>query len=237
MSEMENSGFVAESQEETAEKGRKAKGKKEDRGRAFAFLVYEDSAYPDWQERMRAAHVRGFISPCHDQDVLVDGSPKKKHWHVMWLFDGKKSRAQIDALREACVGPDFNRGLEDIHTVGAYARYLCHMDDPDKAQYEKNQVVCLGGADYDLAASMPGDETVIMAEISAYVVANDVTSVNALIAACKEEGRRDWLSYISRRSYAVGLIIGHNIKRLSRIHGGAPLPGDVLENCGCAAAN
>lgn len=212
-----------ESQAETEGKGKK----KDCRGRAVAFLVYGDSSYPDWKERLRDQHVRGFISPCHDRDLLADGSLKKEHWHVMLMFEGKKSRVQIDELREAALGPDFNKELKDLINPGAYARYLVHMDDPDKAQYRKEDVICLGGADYDLATSMPGDDAVTMAKISTYVVSADITSVNQLIKSCQEQGRRDWLQYISRRGYVIGMMIGHNIKRLSRIKSGDFLPGDI----------
>lgn len=212
---------------ESQGEAKKGKGKKQDfRGRVAAFLVYPDSAYPDWQSRLRALHVRGFISPLHDQDVLADGSPKKAHWHVMLFFEGKKSRDQIDLIREAAIGPAFNRGLEDVHTPGAYARYLIHLDDPEKAQYRADDVICLGGADYALASAMPGDESATMAEISAYIVSAGIASANSLIAVCKEEGRRDWLTYISRHGYVIGMLIGHNVKRLDRIRLGQALPDD-----------
>lgn len=216
-------------------KGKRKKGG--GRCRVVAFIVYADSAAEGWQDRLAAMHVRGFISPLHDADVLADGTLKKAHWHVILFFDGKKSVAQIDAIREACLGEDFNRHLEDVACAGAYARYLVHMDDPEKAQYRREDVIALGGADYDLASSMPGDDAVVMAEISAYVVAADVTSINALISVCKAQGRRDWLGYISRRGYVVGMMIGHNVKRLERVRSGVVLPGDVLDLGGGAAAD
>lgn len=221
-------GELDESQDGVSEKRGKKPKKSTERGRVFAFLVYDDSAPQDWIERMKSMHVRGFVSPLHDADTLADGTPKKAHRHVMWFFDGKKSRAQIDALREAALGPDFNKGLEDVACPGAYVRYLTHMDDPDKAQYKHEDVISLGGADYSLASAMPGDDTVVMAEISAYVVENDITSINSLIAVCRREGRRDWSSYISRRGYVLGMIIGHNLKRLQRIKAGMELPGDII---------
>lgn len=212
------------------QKSQGKRGRRTDtRGRVFAFIVYQDSAPENWIEKLKEQHVRGFISPAHDRDVLADGSQKKSHWHVMLYFDGKKSREQIDAIREKALGEDFNKGLEEVVTPGAYARYLCHLDDTDKAQYSRNDVIEMGGADYDLAASSAGDETVIMSEISAYVVVRDITSVNTLIRYCKEEARRDWLAYISRHGYVVGMMIGHNAKRLERIRNGVALAGDFAD--------
>ena len=72
------------------EKPRKTKRSGGDRARAFAFLVYEDSAYPDWMERLADLHIEAFVSPLHDKDVNPDGSLKKPHWHVLLYFSGKK---------------------------------------------------------------------------------------------------------------------------------------------------
>lgn len=225
-----------ESQEEI-KKGRGKKRKRDDRGRISTFIVYKDSAHPDWIARLDALHVRAFISPLHDADFLKDGvTPCKPHWHVILYFDGKKSRGQIDAIREAAIGPDFNRELQNVDCAGAMARYLCHMDNPEKAQYRREDVIALGGADYDLATSMPGDDSVVMAAISAYVVSAEVTNVNALIKICKAEGRRDWMSYISRHGYVVGMIIGQNVQRLERIRNGTPLRGDIVFGDGGGAA-
>lgn len=218
-------GDLDESQESCG--NGKEKKRKAARGRVFTFIVYADSAYQDWIERLDGLHVRAFISPVHDADVAVDGTLKKAHWHVILLFDGKKSREQIDAIREEAIGPDFNRELQDVNCVSAMARYLIHMDNPEKAQYRREDVTCLGGADYELVSALPGDDSVVMGAISAYVKKARVTDINTLIAACVADGRRDWSSYISRRGWLVGRMIDDHVKRLLRVHYGRAVPGDT----------
>lgn len=224
----ESSDSQGNGEEQDKKQGKKRGKGQEKRGRIFAFLEYEDSTRPDSVERAKALHVRGFVSPWHDADVRADGSLKKRHRHWILFFDGKKSRAQLDEIRAAIMGENFNPKLEDIACAGAYVRYLIHLDDPDKAQYRREDVISLGGADFEIASAMPGDDASVMGAISAYVVAADITSVNSLIRVCRDEGRRDWLDYISRRGYVIGMMIGHNIKRLERIRMGYVLPGDTM---------
>lgn len=215
-------GENAESQEKSGKKGRK----RDDRGRVAAFLVYPDSAYPDWIERLKALHVRGFISPLHDADVLADGSPKKCHWHVILYFDGKKSREQIDKIRESAIGPDYSRHLEEVVNASGYARYLIHMDDPDKAQYSSEDVVCLGGADYGLASAQPGDDVVTLGEINRFLITREITNTVVLLDILRTEGRRDWLSYVSRHLQGINGLCTQNLSRLRRIRCGEFMPGD-----------
>lgn len=227
-------GEDVESQEKQEKRGKKGR-KRDDRGRVAAFIVYPDSAYPGWIERLKALHVRGFISPCHNRDVLADGSPKKPHWHVILYFDGKKSREQIDKIREEAIGPDFNEHLEEVVNASGYVRYLTHMDDPEKAQYSADDVVCLGGADYGLASALPGDDVVTLGQIAAFILSRDITNTLVLIEILRVEGRRDWLSYVSRHLQGMNGLCTQNVLRLRRIRGGEGLSGDFPFNFGDGA--
>ena len=46
-------------------------------------------------------------------------------------------------------------GVEPVKSVRAYARYLCHLDSPDKVCYRTEDVLSLSGADYN---TMMADE-------------------------------------------------------------------------------
>ena len=118
--------------------------KKDERKRNYATLVYPDSAPENWQEILSELKIPVFISPLHDKDVNADGKPKKPHYHVQFIFDGKKSDDQFKEIIAKFGGV----GVEDVQSLRGYARYLCHLDNPDKAQYNTSMVKALGGADY-----------------------------------------------------------------------------------------
>lgn len=167
---------------------KKAAEKKPDtRARNFATIVYPESAPEHWQETLAECFVPAFISPLHDQDINPGGEQKKPHYHVVVMFEGKKSDAQVKEIFDAIGGV----GLERVNSIRGYARYLCHMDNPEKAQYAPEQVRSLCGADYTGTIGLVTDKYKAIKEIIAYCKEKDVFSYADLLEYCAEE-RMDW---------------------------------------------
>lgn len=89
---------------------------------------------------------RVVISPYHDSDVkdhidIINGREylsmrlKKPHYHLLFIFDNKISDVSFKYIKEHKFSFDLV-GCECIDNVNGYARYLCHMDNPEKAQYD-----------------------------------------------------------------------------------------------------
>lgn len=144
---------------------------KDDRYRNFAYVVYPDSLPEHWKDILSDLHVPIFISPLHDNDINANGEPKKPHYHLVIMFEGKKSITQIENLLKPLNGPDH---VEVINNLRSYARYLCHLDNPDKAQYDIEKVVSLSGADYLFVIGLPTDKNRIIAEMEEWVDDNDI---------------------------------------------------------------
>lgn len=175
----------------------------DERKRQYAFLVYEDSSYPDWMERLDQMHVEGLISPYHDKDMNPDGTQKKPHWHVLLMFEGKKSEAQINEIREKAIGPNYNKAFEDVGSLRGYARYLCHMDNPEKAQYERSEVRALGGADYDAIIMLPSDDVRMLGDVMEYIRTNNIRYFSDFLLICRDNNP-DWFNMlVSRKSYVI----------------------------------
>lgn len=124
------------------------------RYRNFATVVYPESAPNNWREILSELKVPCFISPLHDRDINPTGEPKKAHYHVAFMFEGKKSVEQVRIMFESFGGV----GVEIINTIRGYARYLCHLDNPEKAQYNTEDVVCICGSDYASTIGLPTDK-------------------------------------------------------------------------------
>lgn len=114
------------------------------RSKNFATVIYPDSAPDDWQNRLADTHCRILISPLHDQDINPDGEVKKPHYHVLFMSDSLKTEQQIREIFSSVGGV----GLEIVQSSRGYARYLCHLDNPEKHQYNQKEVLSLNGADY-----------------------------------------------------------------------------------------
>lgn len=122
--------------------------------RNYYTVVYPDSAPKNWIDILSEERVPAFISPLHDADVNPDGEAKKPHWHVMIMFDGPKPADHARAIFDKIGGV----GCDAVVSVRGYARYLCHLDNPEKHQYDQGDVRQLSGADYVAAIGLPTDK-------------------------------------------------------------------------------
>lgn len=157
------------------------------RTRNFATVVYPESAPEDWQEILSQQFVPSFISPLHDQDKNPTGEDKKPHFHVMIMFEGVKTLEQAQEVFKKISGV----GCEVVQSQRGYARYLCHMDNPDKAQYDPENVRALCGADYITSIGLVTDKYKAIAEMMNYCKENNVYSYSDLLEYSKDE-HFDW---------------------------------------------
>lgn len=157
------------------------------RTRNFATVVYPDSAPEGWQEILSDQHIPAFISPLHDKDVNPTGEAKKPHYHVMIMFENVKTREQAQAVFDSIGGV----GLEVVQTIRGYARYLCHLDNPEKEQYSQDDVRCLAGADYVGIIGLALDKYKAVGDMMDFCKKYQVYSFAQLALYAKEE-RFDW---------------------------------------------
>ena len=164
-----------------------AERKIDTRTRNFACVVYPESAPKDWQEILSKHFVPAFVSPLHDKDINPTGESKKAHYHVMLMFEGKKSVEQVTEIFKSIGGV----GCEKINSIRGYARYLCHLDNPEKVQYSPEHVRSFCGADYNCVIGLATDKYKAIGEMIDYCEENDITSYSELLLYCRQE-RFDW---------------------------------------------
>lgn len=157
------------------------------RTRNFATVVYPESAPNDWKMILQEQCVPAFISPLHDRDFNTDKTRKKKHYHVMIMFDGVKTREQAGEVFAMIGGV----GIEPIKCVKAYARYLCHLDNPDKAKYVIEDVISCAGADYSYMISATTDRYTAIGEMIEFCIENTIVGYAELLLYAKNN-RTDW---------------------------------------------
>lgn len=170
------------------------------RTRIFATVVYPESAPEDWRERLDGEHVKAMVSPLHCLDTLPTGEVKKAHYHVLWRYEGVKTPAQAQELVDLIGGAG---AVEIVADYRGYARYLCHLDSPDKAQYDPEDVQCFGGEDWAEVALSEAERTdAQLDEIEDWI---DETGCVSYVALCRyaRRSRPDWTRCI--RSHTVHL--------------------------------
>lgn len=157
------------------------------RTRNFACVVYPESAPDNWQDILSDQFVPAFISPLHNKDLNPTGEVKKEHYHVMIMFDSVKTSEQAKVIFDLIGGV----GCEVVNSIRGYARYLCHLDNPEKVQYSIECVRCLSGADYANVISLVTDKYKAIGEMIDFCQANNIFSYASLLEYCRME-RFDW---------------------------------------------
>lgn len=178
-------------------KEKEAKKEKSGAGRTrnFATVVYPESAPSNWQDILVEHLVPAFISPLHDSDINPTGEAKKPHYHVIIMFDGVKTKDQAKEIFDTIGGV----GCEVVKSIRGYARYLCHLDNPEKHQYNTEDVRALCGADYFSTISLAIDKFVAISEMEEFCEEYDVLSFY-LLSRYATKFRPDWARVLKESS-------------------------------------
>lgn len=160
---------------------------KDKRARNFACVVYPESAPADWLNTLSEAKIAVLVSPLHDKDKNPGGEDKKAHFHVLTLYEGKKTMEQAKEFFSKIGGV----GIEVVQSIRGYARYLCHLDNPEKYQYPVEDVQAFGGVDYLDIIGLPIDRYKAIREMMEFCEDNEVYSFYELTKFASES-RFDW---------------------------------------------
>ncbi len=164
------------------------------RTRNFGTVVYPESAPDGWLEWLGEQCIPCFISPLHDSDINPDGEQKKPHYHVLLMYDGVKTQEQVQPVFDSIGGV----GFEIVQSTRGYARYLCHLDNPEKHQYNPDEVRTFGGVDYMEVIGLPVDELKAIGEMMAFVDENMITSFAQLLRYAKDNND-SWFRLLIRK--------------------------------------
>lgn len=109
--------------------------------RNWAFVLYPDSAPPNWMDVLQSTGLPCVVGPLHDKDINPTGEQKKPHYHVIVCYSGPTSYNVVKRLTDSLNQP-IPQALEQIK---GYYRYLTHMDNPEKYQYDSKDIKHING--------------------------------------------------------------------------------------------
>lgn len=202
-------------QERKKQAQRKADAKRAGkRARAWTAIMYQESAPAGWMDKLADLLVEAIVSPLHDQDVWTDedeaenpvhkaGSPKKAHWHIVVSYKNPvtfaKAREVFDEIG-AVIPPEPKAKVKDFQQM---ARYLCHLDQPKKHQYDPAEVTTFGAIDYAALVMSGADEDEMLDQMEEFIDANMIVSWRQFCIYVRTE-RPEW-KVLTRRKYAAYL--------------------------------
>ena len=118
----------------------------EKKSRAWTAILYPDSLPDNWREVLDETHLQWVESPLHDRDLNVDGEPKKAHIHVLVIWDGPATYKTAESLFHGALCGTVPQACASARGL---VRYMVHMDNPEKVQYNVKDIIAHGGADID----------------------------------------------------------------------------------------
>lgn len=141
------------------------------RFRNWFFVAYPESMPANWKEIIEETHVPCLVSPLHDRDLREDGSFKTAHYHILVMYGNVKTLKQF---QEDFLTPLHTSVYQVARDLGGCARYLCHLDNPEKTKYEIGKVQAFNGAMLEEVMFSSGAEYDCIATIMKFCEENQI---------------------------------------------------------------
>jgi hypothetical protein len=181
------------------------KSRGSDRTRNWAVVVYPESAPENWRELIDEQHIEWVESPLHEFDVNPTGELKKPHWHLLLMFGGVKSFEQVCDFIKPLNCPIPQR----CHNAKAAVRYMAHLDNPDKFQYDVGEIKAHGGVDLaELLRPSSSERYTLIDEMAEFVKQENIMEFQDLFDFARKEKRDTWFPLLCDNSaYVIGQYI------------------------------
>lgn len=167
------------------------------RTRSWTFIVYPESVVSNWRDILDGLHIQWVESPLHDKDVNADGQPKKAHIHILVLFESVKTYEQVKEITDVlkCTIPQKCAGAK------ALVRYMAHLDNPDKAQYNISDIIGHGGVDIaDFFRPSSSERYQLLKDMIEYIRNNNIVEYQDLVDYAMCEHFDDWFPLLADNS-------------------------------------
>lgn len=199
---------------------KKKQWEKEHRGpgkrhKIWMCVFYEDSS-PHWHDGLDEQGVATCVSPVHDEDRWTKhdeaknpehkaGERKVDHRHLLSEFENPISYE------------DFREYLEDsgikstnikwARSLRGMARYLTHMDSPDKARYSDDEVAEFGGASWREWIERSEDDHAMLQDMREFIVEHEIADFWAFQFWC-DQNQSEWSRLLDKKCYGIKEFIG-----------------------------
>lgn len=174
---------------------------KDKKTRTWTFVVYPyvdetNGAPKNWRLILDDLHIPWIESPLHDKDTNPDGEIKKAHWHIMLIFDGPQRYTAAKAIADRLNSPV----PQSVASGKGMVRYMIHLDNPEKFQYERSEIIGHSGADVDGYFELTGNQKQkVLREVVEYIRDKHIIHFSELVYLAIEKND-DWFDVIANRN-------------------------------------
>lgn len=175
--------------------------------RQISVLLWADSAPDDFIDRIEQLGYPALVSPLHDKDIYLDdedghekGTPKKAHYHVDFLFKGRKNAEQCQHIADVISGQD-NYSWYFVVERYVHARYLCHLDSRKKHRYPVSDLISINGANISKLIGDSEEQEFtdeILNDILDWVTNTQCCYFNQLVDYARYNQKNEWIKRLRR---------------------------------------
>lgn len=178
--------------------------RKEKRFLSWACVVYPNESLPDnWRELLGELMIPWALSPIHDKDVNADGTPKKPHRHLLLSFHSVKTYSQVKEITDKLKAP----APQPCKDTRGMVRYFLHLDNPEKSQYLREDIICGGGFDLENALRATAtEEEDILDEMMDFIVEHKVKEFWEFAYFVRNE-HKEWRTILRKNCFYLTQII------------------------------
>src|SRR5699024_6441351 len=109
----------------------------------WTVVIYPVSVCEGKRDILDDEHIIWDETPLHDKYIYPNIQIKKDNNHIMVMYDGVNSYNEILELTERINATVPQR----CGSAKGLVRYMLHMDNPEKYQYDRDEMIAHGGAD------------------------------------------------------------------------------------------
>lgn len=185
------------------------------RTRSWTFILYPESAPENWRDILDQEHIQWIESPLHDRDLNADGTPKKHHWHILLMFESVKDYEQVKQIIE----PLNSTIPQKCNGARGLVRYMAHLDNPEKVQYNVSDIISHGGADAsELLKPSSSERYKLIGEMIDFIREQDVIEFLDIVSYARDNRFDDWFPLLCDNSaYIVNQYIKSNRHKACRL--------------------
>lgn len=166
--------------------------KKDTRARSWSFILYPESAPENWKELLQKEMIPFAVSPLHDEDINEGtGEVKKAHYHVYLYFEGKKSFQQVQTITEGLKATI----PQAVASPKGLIRYFVHRDNPEKHQYNVNDIYVFGDIDVVSPFQTASSRYDAIRQMKNYIKENHIIEFSDLFDYASDNNE-EWFRYL-----------------------------------------
>lgn len=171
--------------------------KSETKERYWTFIVYPESVREDWKEYLQQTGVQFAISPLHDKDKNPTGETKKAHYHILAIFNGPTTYKRVNSICEDIGATIPKRVMSAVGLI----RYLTHKDNPEKYQYNEEDITTINGLDIKEINGLTTTQVEIAKrEIIKIIRQNEIKEYRELIDYLIDNNLNEWEEIASNKT-------------------------------------